>query len=160
LARSGDVNVNCPPLSMTIICVGYSVSSTWISVVALMSFPLVFADNLHRAVSVDVIGAAHRQIRGRSRSRHRIVAAFADIPLHLKTATRGDDFVSNLTSRSSQCYWRGWWFRLCCRMGSHFNNTNELLPTEAALLRKQLDEICPQLPPSSRYAGRRVPRYR
>src|SRR6516162_10103013 len=49
-------------------------------------FPLpVFADNLHEAAS-DVIGAAHREIRGRSRPRRRAIAALADVALHPKTA--------------------------------------------------------------------------
>ena len=55
-------------------------------------FPLpVFADNLHEATS-DVIGAAHREIRGRSRPHRKAVAAPANIALHFKTAKR-DRFV-------------------------------------------------------------------
>jgi hypothetical protein len=52
-------------------------------------FPLpIFAYNLHRAVRVEVIGAAYREIRGRSWSRGGAVAAFANIPLQPKTAKR------------------------------------------------------------------------
>src|SRR6516225_3108514 len=55
-------------------------------------FPLpVFADNLHEA-ACDVLGAAHREIRGRSRPHRKAVAAPANIALHLKTAKR-DRFV-------------------------------------------------------------------
>jgi hypothetical protein len=52
-------------------------------------FPrLVFADSLHRAVRFEVIGAAYRVIPGRSWSRRKAVAAFANVPLHLKTTKR------------------------------------------------------------------------
>src|SRR5215475_3062548 len=48
----------------------------------------VFNDNSHRAVRIDVISAADREIRDCARSHRRAVTAFANIPLHLKTAKR------------------------------------------------------------------------
>jgi hypothetical protein len=57
--------------------------------VELDALPLpVFDDNSHRAVRIDVISAAYREIRDRSRSPRRAVTAVANIPPHLKTAKR------------------------------------------------------------------------
>ena len=47
-----------------------------------------FADHQDRVAGVEVVGTRQRKIEGRSRPRRRTVAAFANIPLHLKTAKR------------------------------------------------------------------------
>src|SRR5262245_20399834 len=43
---------------------------------------------MNAAVTVDIVGAAHREIRGRSRPHRRAVTALANTALHLKTAKR------------------------------------------------------------------------
>src|SRR6516162_11069056 len=58
------------------------------------TFPsAVFAGEVNAVVRVNVVGAAHREIRGRSRPHRRTVTALANIALHLETAER-DPFIA------------------------------------------------------------------
>ena len=53
----------------------------------------VFAGEVNAVVRVNIVGAAYRKIRGRSRPHRRAETALANIALHLKAAER-DPFIA------------------------------------------------------------------
>src|SRR6516165_7616101 len=53
----------------------------------------VFAGEVNAVVRVNIVGAAYRKIRGRTRPDRRAETALANIALHLKTAER-DPFIA------------------------------------------------------------------